>query len=657
MLIGTAGHIDHGKTTIVKALTGMDADRLKEEKTRGISIDLGYAFATLPNGEALAFIDVPGHERLVHNMLAGATGIDLVLLVVAADDGPMPQTREHLEILDLLGVTQGIVALTKIDRVEAGRITQATKEIDRLLEGTTLAGSPVVAVSAPCGDGIPALRAHLEAALGARARYAGEDRHFRLAVDRSFTLEGHGTIVTGTVFSGHVRLGDRLLVSPRGHEVRVRGIHAQNRATHEGHGGQRCALNLAGVDKRDVARGDWLLDPAVHAPTARLDVRLRIPAATPRALKHWTPAHLHIGTADVMAHVSLLEGTAVAPGASAHAQLVLDRPVCALWGDRLILRDQSASRTLAGGVVLDPFAPARKTRTSRRLAMLRALDQEPADAALAALLEASPDGVDLGGLARRFNLRTEAAELRSGGTPMRVITAGGNRFGFAPHHWQALERQVHDTLAAEHGRTPERLGLEARSLRRLAAPELPWELFAALLTHLIATGRVRRHGPWLHLPSHRITLGPAEERRWHDIAPLLRATPFQPPWVRDVAHVLDLPEAQVRLLLRRTALIGDTYEVLRDRFFLAEAVTRLARIVAELADANGEVRAAEFRDRVGCGRKLAIQILEYFDKTGFLRRIGDAHRVRDGGLLVDSTGPAARAPQVSGRASFPGGTA
>lgn len=240
---------------------------------------------------------------------------------------------------------------------------------------------------------------------------------------------------------------------------------------------------------------------------------------------------------------------------------------------------------------------------------------------------------------------------------MRVITAGGNRFGFAPHHWQALERQVHDTLAAEHGRTPERLGLEARSLRRLAAPELPWELFAALLTHLIATGRVRRHGPWLHLPSHRITLAPAEERRWHDIAPLLRATPFQPPWVRDVAHVLDLPEAQVRSLLRRTTLIGDTYEVLRDRFFLAEAVTRLARIVAELADANGEVRAAEFRDRVGCGRKLAIQILEYFDKTGFLRRIGDAHRVRDGGLLVDSTGPAARAPQVSGRASFPGGTA
>lgn len=657
MLIGTAGHIDHGKTAVIKALTGMDTDRLEEEKARGISIDLGYAFTTLSNGETLAFIDVPGHERLVHNMLAGATGIDLVLLVVAADDGPMPQTREHLEILDLLGVTRGVVVLTKIDRVEAGRIIQATQDIDLLLEGTTLAGSPVFAVSAPNGDGLPALRAHLEATLGARDRCAGEDHYFRLAVDRSFTLEGHGTIVTGTVFAGQVRIGDRLRISPRGSEVRVRGIHAQNRAAQEGQGGQRCALNLAGVDKREIRRGDWLLDPAVHAPTARLDIRLKVPATATRALRHWTPAHLHLGTADMMAHISLLEGTAVEPGASAHAQLVLDRPVCALHGDRLILRDQSASRTLAGGMVLDPFAPARKTRTSRRLAMLRALEREPAGAALAALLEAAPDGVDLGGLAHSFGLRTAAAEALCGSTPMQVIAAGDSRFGFAPHHWQALERRLHDTLAAEHGRAPERLGLEARRLRRLAAPELPWDLFSALVAHLIATGRMRRHGPWLHLPSHRITLAPAEERRWHDIAPLLRATPFQPPWVRDVAHALDLPEAQVRALLRRTALIGDTYEVLRDRFFLAEAVTQLARIVAELADANGEVRAAEFRDRVGCGRKLAIQILEYFDRTGFLRRIGDAHRVRDGGLLVGSAGPAARVPQVSGRAAFPGGAA
>ena len=657
MLIGTAGHIDHGKTAVIKALTGMDTDRLKEEKARGISIDLGYAFAALPDGETLAFIDVPGHERLVHNMLAGITGIDSVLLVVAADDGPMPQTREHLEILDLLGVTRGVVALTKIDRVEAGRAAQARKEIDLLLEGTTLAGSPIFAVSAPSGKGIPALRAYLEAAMAARGRDAGDDRHFRLAVDRCFTLEGHGTIVTGTVFSGHVRIGDRLLVSPRGIGVRVRGIHAQNRMTHEGHGGQRCALNLVGVDKHEVERGDWLLDPAVHVPTSRLDIRLKVPATATRALRHWTPAHLHIGATDVMAHISLLEGTAVDPGASAHAQLVLDRPVCALHGDHLILRDQSASRTLAGGTVLDPFAPARRTRTSRRLAMLGALEQDPVDAALAALLGASPNGVDLDGFACSFNLRTASAEALFGSTPMRVVAAGGSRSGFAPHHWQALERHVHDALADEHGRAPERLGLEARTLRRLAAPELPWELFSALVTHLIATGRVRRHGPWLHLPCHRITLGPAEERRWRDIAPLLRATPFQPPWVRDVAHMLDIPESQVRSLLRRTALIGNTYEVLRDRFFLAEAVTQLARIVAELADANGEVRAAEFRDRVGCGRKLAIQILEYFDRTGFLRRIGNAHRVRDGGLLADIAGQASRVPQFSGRASFPGGAA
>ncbi|MHB8536007.1 MAG: selenocysteine-specific translation elongation factor, partial [Sulfuricaulis sp.] len=608
MLIGTAGHIDHGKTALIKALTGVDADRLKEEKARGITIDLGYAYYPLSNGEVLGFVDVPGHERFVHNMLAGATGIDFVLLVVAADDGVMPQTREHLEIIDLLGVKYGAVALTKIDRVEPVRVAAARAEIEALLRDTALAGSRVFALSSVTGDGVPALRAHLEAAAAPPA--GAVDGCFRLAVDRCFTLAGSGTVVTGTVFSGSVSVGDRLLLSPSGREARVRSIHAQNRAAERGLAGQRCALSLVGVEKKDIARGDWILEPNAHAPSARFDASLRLPRSAARALRHWTPVHVHLGAADVMGRVSLLQATGIEPGAGGLAQIVLDQPVGALHGDRFILRDQSAQQTLAGGVVLDPFAPARKVRTPARLAMLAALERPATSDALQQLLNDTPAGVDLSWFARSFNLRAEAAETLYREIPMLVVSvAGAGRFGFAPPRWEALQHAVLAALAAEHERAPELLGLEGRRLRRLATPDLPWEVFVVLLDQMLAGQRVARRGPWLHLPSHRVTLTGAEDKLWRAVAPLLRASPFQPPWVRDIARTLTAPEPQVRSLLQRVTMLGDTYEVMRDRFFTREAIAELARIVSALATENGAVTAAEFRDHIGTGRKLAIRIL------------------------------------------------
>src|SRR3989449_10199 len=577
MIIGTAGHIDHGKTALIKAITGMDADRLPEEKARGITIDLGYAFYPLPQGAVLGFIDVPGHERFVHNMLAGATGIDFVLLVVAADDGVMPQTREHMEIIDLLGVKRGAVALTKIDRVESARVAAARAEIEALLRGTALAGSPVFALSSINGDGVPALRAHLEAVAASPPPAGAADGCFRLAVDRCFTLAGSGTVVTGTVFSGSVGVGDHLLVSPPGWEVRVRSIHAQNRAAERGAAGQRCALSLAGVEKKDIARGDWVLEPAVHAPTARFDASLKVPPAAARAVRHWTPGHVHLRAGE------------------------------------------------AGG----PRAPA---------------------------------GVDLSWFARSFNLRAKAAETLYREIPMVVVNvAGAGRFGFAPPRWETTQQAVLAALAAEHALVPEVLGLEGRRLRRLATPELPWEMFTALIDQLLAGQRVARHGPWLHLPQHRIILTGAEEKLWRAVAPLLRATPFQPPWVRDIARTLMVPELQVRSLLQRVTMLGDTYEIMHDRFFTCEAIAELVRMVSELAAENGEVTASVFRDRIGTGRKLAIRILEYFDKTGFSRRVGDAHRVRDPTLLVErikknaDTDGGRRGAQGFGRDSHPGG--
>ncbi len=660
MLIATAGHIDHGKTALVKALTGVDADRLKEEKARGITIDLGYAYTPLPDGDILGFIDVPGHERYVHNMLAGVCGIEHALLVVAADDGIMPQTREHLEILELLGIRRAAVALTKIDRVVAARVAAVSADVEALLADTPLADSPLFPLSSVSGAGVDALRAHLEAlAAGGRAR--ADDGDFRLAVDRSFTIAGSGTVVTGTVFSGRVRVGDKLIVSPAGREVRLRALHAQNRAAESATLGQRCALNLAGVEKKELRRGDWVVAPAQHAPARRMDARITLARSAARALRHWTPVHLHLGAADIPARVSLLQGTRLEPGDDGLAQLVLDRPTLGVRGDRFILRDQSGRYTLAGGTLLDPDAPAHKVRTPQRLATLHALEQTPARAALTALLATCTSGVDLDGFARVANLRHATMTSWMPELPaFAIVHANGRRFGFGLPQWQALQSAVLEALAAEHLREPQRLGVEGRRLRRLATPQLSWEVYSALIQQLLAQQRLERHGPWLHLPGHRIRLAPAEERLWHTLAPLLRATPFEPPWVRDIAATLKLPEIQVRSLLQRVTLLGDTYEVVHDRYFTRDAVTRLAQIATQLAQ-EGAVQAAEFRNRIGTGRKLAIQILEYFDRTGFSRRVGDAHRMRDPALLVDKAKHpgvgAAHDVEISGRDTHPGGAA
>ncbi len=402
MIIGTAGHIDHGKTTLVKALTGVDCDRLKEEKARGITLDLGYAYTPTPAGGMLGFIDVPGHEKLIHNMLAGATGIDLALLVVAADDGPMPQTREHLEIVELLGIRLAVVALTKTDRVDAKRIAAARDEIRTLLAGTVFAEAPIFPVAAGSGGGVNELRDWLDeaaATLGDKKAQGG----FRLAVDRCFTLGGIGTVVTGTAFSGTVKVGDVLTLSPSGKPLRVRSLRVQDRPAENGQAGQRIALGLAGIEKADVKRGMWVLAPALHAPLRRFDAELQVLAGQ-APLRHWTQVHLHLGAEDVPARVALLGSDEIAPGQRGFAQLTLEREIGALAGDRFILRDAGARHTLGGGNVLDIAPPTRHKRSPERLEMLRALaDADPA-VALAMAAERSRPGSTSAGYALNRNL-------------------------------------------------------------------------------------------------------------------------------------------------------------------------------------------------------------------------------------------------------------
>ena len=375
MIVATAGHVDHGKTALVRALTGVDTDRLPEERKRGLTIDLGFAYRALDDDHVLGFVDVPGHERFVRNMLAGVGSIDLALVVVAADDGVMPQTREHTAILDLLGVTECIAVVSKVDKVDTARADEVAEEVEALLSATGMRGAEVRCVSAMSGAGIDALSGALrERALGIAARAA--NGRFRLCVDRAFMLRGAGLVVTGTVHAGVASTGERLVVTPSGYEARIRGIHAQDRPAGRARAGERCALNLAGrdIESGAIARGDWIVDRALHAPSDRIDARLRVLADEPRALRHWTPVHAHLAAAHSTARVAVLGSGSIAPGDSGRVQIVLDQPIHALAGDRIVIRDQSATRTMGGGAVIDPFSPKRGRARPARLAWLDAIE-------------------------------------------------------------------------------------------------------------------------------------------------------------------------------------------------------------------------------------------------------------------------------------------
>lgn len=653
MIIGTAGHIDHGKTALVKALTGVDTDRLKEEKARGISIDLGYAYAPLETGAVLGFVDVPGHERFIHNMLAGATGIDYALLVVAVDDGIMPQTREHLHILRLLGLSRGAVALTKIDRVDDARTEEVAREVSALLADTPLAGAPIFGVSSLTGQGIGQLRAHLAAAAQASPARALGGR-FRLAIDRSFSLAGSGTVVTGTVFSGEARPGDRLLLSPSGLPARVRSIHADSRPAECARAGQRCALALVGVEKKAVRRGDWALEEAIHKPTARFDARIELLAGEP-PLPHWSPVHVHLAAGHVTGRVALLEGERLAPGpdGSGFAQFVLDQPLGALAGDRFVIRDPSAQRTLGGGVVLDPFPPARRRRSPARLGALRALELPDRIAALRALCEAAPDGIALGSLAIAWNLGDAEAEGLWQEADMILVRGAGGPLGFARVHWQARARALLDAAAVLHREAPGEPGFAPRTLHARVEPGLRQRTFELLLQRLIEDRALARAGALLRLAGHCVGPPAAQAQLWQRIEPLLRAALLQPPGIADLARTLRVPEARVRAALTYAAANRQVYALERDTYLLREAVLHYAGIVRDLAAADpaGSVRLADFRDRISRGRRYAVKLLEFFDRIGFTLRFAEAHRLRRASALFEEL------EEGSGRDSSPGGAA
>ena len=627
MIVGTAGHIDHGKTRLVRALTGIETDRLPEERTRGISIELGYAYVPVDATATLGFVDVPGHERFVHTMVAGATGIDVALLVVAADDGVMPQTREHLAILQLLGVDRGAVALTKIDRVDVARIAQVEIQIAALLARTSLQDAPVFACNSLDADdaGVAALRSHLHAwAAGTDSAHPAERQGelFRMPVDRVFSLAGHGTLVTGAVHGGVTGVGAHLQLMPAGNEVRVRSIHAQNQASEQAMAGQRCALNLASIARDAIDRGDWIADPRALLATTRVDVRLRLPAlAAP--LRDWAPLHIHWGTMHRQARVVLLEDDDHGNGQL--VQLVFDTPVCAMCGDRFIARDSAATRTLGGGIVLDPDPPQRRRRSPARLAWLGALEQLAAGAGSGPLLQQAPAGVSLAALQRYCRRAIEQIELPE---DARRIATRQDTVIILAAHWQALRDQVVSSLRDWHERRPDEPGVDSGRLQRSTLPALAVSLWNTLLQDLLDDGSVQRVGAWWRLPGHDHAPPERERLLLQRVLPRLHAGGFDPPWVRTVATDLGLAEDELRDILRRAAARGDLFQIVPDLFYAPARIAELAAILAQLSHATGTVDAAAFRDAIGLGRKRSIQILEFFNRVGYTRRVGDHHRPR-----------------------------
>lgn len=634
MIVGTAGHIDHGKTALLQALTGQAGDQRQEERARGMTIDLGYRYAALAEGAALTgFIDVPGHERFIHNMLAGAHGIDLVLLVVAADDGVMPQTREHLAIIELLGIPQALVVISKFDRVEPARLAEVQAQVRELLAAGPYAKARQFPVSSITGQGIEVLRrALLEAEVRVRQRSARGG--FRLAVDRAFAVTGAGVVVTGTALAGRVSAGDTLLLGKAGKPVRVRGLHAQNQVALVAEAGQRVALNISAerLTVEQVHRGDWLVPEWLHAPSVRVDIELCLLPGETRLFEHFSAVHVHLGTQDVTARVALLEGETLAAGQRMFAQLLLNAPLQAVHGDRLVLRDQRAQRTLGGGKVLDPFAPSRQRRSEERLRQLQVLrDADGLEDALPALLASALGGLDPQRLERQFNRQRDTWRLPD---DVLVVATRQGPLLFARSQWQALRQQVLEQLARFHEQEPDQLGPDRDRLRRFAALPLERPAFVSLLDELLNEEMIASSGPWLHLPDHKVQLSAADSALWERLQPKLLAGQYDPPWVRTLATEEKCAEADVRLLLRKLARLGLVHQVVRDLFYPEVTLRRMAELLLRQANDTPVVQIAAFRDMLGIGRKRSVQILEYFDRIGLTRRVADQRYIRADSALA-----------------------
>ena len=635
-IVGTAGHIDHGKSALVRALTGIDPDRLPAEKERGISIELGFAYLETPGGDRVGIVDVPGHERFVRQMLAGAQGFDYVLVVVAADDGVMPQTEEHFEICHLLGLHAGAFVVTKCDLVRSERLAEVREEIALLAEDTPFAAVPVFETSAVTGDGISALREHLFDAVARIERRPVAGEPFRLPVDRVFVLKGHGVVVTGTAASGAVASGDDVVVAASGARARVREVQVHGRAVDRGWSGERIALNLAAIGQDGVARGDTIVHAGAVAAAPRFDAQVEVRPAARRPLRSQERVRIHLGTANLPARLVWLEDRdEVAPKASGYASLVLSHePAIALSGDRFVLRDETDQRTLGGGVVL--LAPARKRRRGDvvALAELERLASGDPVVRMSAYLRLHRDlGTTLGEVARGTRLPLDevasyaddpARFARYGGDDARSLVASRDRYDA---YLAALVARVREF----HGASPSASGIELERLRQELDPTLEPKEFRGLVDSLIAEGRVERRGGALADVHHRPTMETAGEQLAHTVLDQLRMAGCMPPSTTELQERHGVPASKILQVLGVLVARSAVVKVSSDLYFASDAVTAIEARLRSHLEKEGTITAAGFRDLIAASRKYSIPLLDHFDRNGLTVRTGDFRRLRPTG--------------------------
>lgn len=614
LIVTLAGHVDHGKTSLVRTLTGVDTDRLAEEKRRGLTIDLGFAYTDL-GGRRVGFVDVPGHHRFVHNMVAGIAGRQYALLVVAADDGVMPQSREHLAILRLLGLSGGVVALTKIDRVPPERIGEVRDQVRSLTAGTFLSGTAIIALSCATGTGIEDLRVHLEHAAAA-AQTEADDRPFRLAVDRAFTVRGSGVVATGTVVAGSAELDDRLVLASTGSPLRVRGLHVQDRSSTTAAVGDRAAVNIAGAGADGVRRGDWLLDPAMREPACRFAVRLAVLDDFPRPVKHNAPLHVYHAASHTQGRVLLIDSAPIESGGAATVDLACRDPLHVKVGDRIVLRDHDLGRTLGGGPVVDLVVPAHRRRSPGRRKRLAATRPGDPVATLTALCRHQP--LRATEFVRHWNL----APRRLDEVVKRLHLAVVEGYLLHPDLLAATTRAIGRKLADHHRRHPDSPGLAADEICTGETAERHTRRLA--LAALVEGGSLRVENGRYADAKHQAAIPATVTRLFEDVRKLLDSV--QPPSLGDLAKRCSRPFPAFEREMRSLPAFNLAVRVSDTRYFLPDRLRQLALLAGKL-DARAPFTVRQFRDASGIGRNTVIEVLEYFDGRGFTRRTGDTRRV------------------------------
>ncbi|HET6351475.1 MAG TPA: selenocysteine-specific translation elongation factor [Coriobacteriia bacterium] len=630
LVLGTAGHIDHGKSSLIKALTGVDPDRLKEEKDRGITIELGFARLELPSGRSMGVVDVPGHEKFVRQMVAGATGVDVVLLVVAADDGVMPQTREHLAIVDLLGIDRGVVALTKADLADADWVSLVKADIEQLLKGTSIEGAPVVAVSSKTGAGLPELLATLdEVATEAQPRQA--NLPLRLPVDRVFTIAGAGTVVTGTMWSGSAAKDDPVELYPSGITGRVRGVQVHSAPVERAHAGQRVAMNLAGIERDEIDRGDIVAAPGTLTPTDRFDARFTF-LGTPgddRPFESGARVHVHHGTREVLGRVLLMERDTLAPGQSCLAQVRLEEVLAPRYGDHYIVRSYSPVYTIGGGLVLDALPPRRTVLKAHERELLEALVAHDLTQASVGLLEARGLPMTSAEVASALGVpRASVADDLNKAKLERVKVAGETAF-IAPEALEHMVATVEAQLLAFHEAEPNATGIASAALRDRVDRRLSPKGFDAILEVAVARDLVSVEKGQVSHPKAASSARAAEAAAEMSLLALLESQGLNPASIPELAAEAGADQGIARKVLGRLATEGRIVRVNSDMVFALSAFeTARERVATHLSATPEGATAADLRSALDVSRKYAIPLLEYFDAQGYTKREGDLRVLR-----------------------------